>query len=122
MPSFSQKSLDNLSTCDLRLQRIFNEVIKHRDCTILEGHRGREAQEKAFAEGRSKARFGESKHNTEPSQAVDVLPYPIDWADKERIIEFAGFVLGVASQMRIGLKWGGHFKSFFDGPHFELTE
>jgi hypothetical protein len=58
--------------------------------------------------------------------AVDVAPYPIDWSDKEEFCYFAGYVMGIASilhyegLMSHRLKWGGHFKGFFDGPHFEL--
>lgn len=120
MPSFSRISLDRLMTCDARLQELFLEVIKHRDCAVLEGYRPQDAQDKAVAEGRSKTPWPNSRHNQSPSLAVDVMPYPIDWNDKNRLIEFAGFVLGVASQQGIRVRWGGHFKSFFDGPHWEL--
>ena len=119
MPSFSQKSLSKLETCSQPLQDLFNEVIKHRDCTILDGHRNEERQTKAFNEGFSKARFPQSRHNTFPSQAVDVVPYPIDWEDINRFYEFAGFVKATAIQMNINIKWGGDFKSIFDAPHWE---
>jgi len=121
MPSFSKKSLQRLETCKQPLQDLFNEVIKHVDCTILEGHRSEERQTKAFNEGKSKARFPNSKHNSFPSKAVDVAPYPIDWEDKDRFTEFAGIVQGIAFTMNIKIKWGGHF-SFYDGPHFQLEE
>lgn len=98
------------------------EVIKYRDCTIICGERDKFAQEKAFSEGKSKAHWGSSKHNYRPSLAVDVMPYPINWDDLDGLREFAGFVLGVAAVMQIPVRWGGHFKNFFDGPHFELTE
>ncbi len=122
MPRFSSTSLERLRTCDPRLQALFLEVIKHRDCTILEGHRPKERQDRAVAEGRSKTPWPRSKHNSSPAQAVDVMPWPLDWSDKNRLIEFAGFVQGVASQMSVSVRWGGHFKTFFDGPHWELTE
>ena len=64
----------------------------------------------------------------QPSLAVDVAPYPIDWLDRDRFVFFAGFVLGMATQMgitlRLGIDWNGdhHFNErFFDGPHFELV-
>ena len=38
----------------------------------------------ARREGRSKLSWLESKHNCEPSRAVDIAPYPIDWDDRER--------------------------------------
>lgn len=122
MPSFSSKSQQKLSTCEQPIQDLFNEVIKHVDCTILDGHRDEERQNKAFKEGNSKARFPQSKHNTYPSRAIDVIPYPVDWEDIPRFHEFAGLVKGLAISMNINIKWGGHFKSFFDGPHFQLED
>ena len=37
MPKFSARSTERLETCDERLVTIFNEVVKHFECTILEG-------------------------------------------------------------------------------------
>ncbi len=122
MNKFSERSKAKLATCHKGLQDLFNEVIKHVDCTVLCGHRGEAAQEKAVLKGFSKAHFPNSKHNTFPSIAVDVVPYPIDWEDLKRFHEFAGIVQGIASQKHIDVKWGGHFKSFFDGPHWELID
>lgn len=53
MPYYSERSKKRLETCHEDLQKLFNEVIKHFDCTILCGHRGQEEQDKAFAEGMS---------------------------------------------------------------------
>ena len=122
MPKFSDRSKSRLITCDDRLQDLFNEVVEHFDCTVLCGHRNREDQEKAYREGKSKARWGQSNHNTLPSMAVDVVPYPIDWNDIQRFHHFAGLVLGIAAMKGINIRWGGHFKNFFDGPHFEIME
>ena len=134
MPKYGERSSQALRSAHIDLQVVFNEVIKHRDCTILEGHRSNERQEELFRTGKSKLRAGESKHNATPSRAVDAVPYPIDWNDRERIVLFAGYVLGVAdalyNQGKIvhQLRWGGDWDrdgqtkdtTFFDGPHFEL--
>ena len=128
MPKFGKKSRKNLSTCDERLQRIFNEVINYVDCSILEGHRSAKRQDKLYEEGKTKVRNPMGRHNSKPSRAVDVTPYPVDWADRERQTLFAGFVLGLAARMGITLRWGGdwnmNFKvkdnSFDDFPHFEI--
>lgn len=130
MPSFGKSSQDKLATCDPRLQKVFNEVIKHFDCTVIEGHRGEEAQNKAFAEGKSKLKYPQGKHNKIPSLAADVLPYPIDWNDTNRMRYFAGFVVGIAATMGIKLRWGGDWNqntelkdnSFNDLPHFEIAD
>lgn len=130
MPSFSQTSKEKLSQCDSRLQAIFNEVIKHWDCTILEGHRDEETQNRYFSEGKSKLQYPEGKHNQLPSEAVDAIPYPIRWDDILRIYAFAGFVLGVAAANDIKIRWGGDWdgdkdfkdQNFNDLVHFELKD
>lgn len=130
MPTFSSKSIERLKTCDERLQLVFAEVIKHRDCTVLCGRRTKEEQDQAVKDGMSKTPWPNSKHNALPSRAVDVAPHPIDWADKERFTHFAGFVLGIAATFGIKLRWGGDWAldgtpsndKFYDGPHFELVD
>ena len=130
MPRFGKSSKARLATCDKRLQDIFNEVIKTVDCSVLEGHRSKERQNKLYEEGRTKVRYPKGRHNASPSNAVDVVPYPIDWDDRERFHLFAGFVLGVASGMGYTLRWGGDWNmnfqvndnNFDDFPHFELID
>ena len=128
MPNFGKKSRDQLATCDNRLQMVFNEVIKYVDCSILEGYRNEKDQNEAFRKGNSKVKYPDGRHNTNPCFAVDVLPYPIDWKDYERMTLFAGYVLGTAEQMGIKLVWGNDWDrdfqtkdtNFKDYPHFEL--
>ena len=130
MPRFSRRSSSRLASCDEKLQRVFKEVIKHFDCTILVGHRGKSEQDEKFRQGLSKVKFPNSKHNSKPSNAVDVAPYPIDWHDRERFSYFAGYVQGIAKSMDINLRWGGDWNkdtevkdnNFDDLPHFELTD
>ena len=128
MPYFGKKSKERLNTCDSKLQKVFNEVIKHVDCSVLEGHREKDRQNKLYEEGKTKVKYPNGRHNRQPSSAVDVTPYPVDWGDRERQTLFAGFVIGVASQMGINLRWGGDWDQDFqvvdnrfdDFPHFEL--
>lgn len=131
MPSFSGKSKAKLATCHPDLQKVFKEVIKHVDCTILEGVRDLERQKELVRTGKSKTL--KSKHLAAAdglSRAVDCAPYPIDWHNKERFYLFAGFVKGIAAEMgikiRMGADWDGDFttrdQSFHDLPHFELVE
>jgi len=130
MPRFGKTSNSRLVTCDMRLQKLFNEVVKHFDCSILDGHRGKKEQNKAYKEGKSKVFYPNGKHNQIPSVAVDAVPYPIDWKDRERMTYFAGFVLGVALQMDLNIRWGGDWNmntqlkdnNFDDLPHFEIRE
>ena len=128
MPYFGKSSKKRLDTCDNKLQKVFNEVIKHVDCSILEGHRKKDRQNKLYEEGKTKVKYPNGRHNRQPSSAVDVTPYPVDWEDRERQTLFAGVVIGVASQMNINLRWGGDWDQDFqvvdnrfdDFPHFEL--
>ena len=130
MPKFGKKSRERLATCDTRLQEVFNEVIKYVDCSILEGHRDKERQNQLYIEGKTKVKYPNGRHNSIVSNAVDVTPYPVDWADRERQTLFAGFVIGIARSMGITLRWGGDWdmdfqvmdNRFDDFPHFEVKE
>lgn len=128
MPTFSQSSKDRLETCDPRLQKLFNEVIKYYDCTVECGYRGEFEQELAVRNGYSFKHFPNSKHNKMPSLAVDVNPYPWRWSRPKESIYFAGFVKGVASMMGIEIRCGVDWDSdkdlqdqtLNDYPHFEI--
>lgn len=128
MAKFSSTSQEKLLTCHPDLQKVFKEVIKTFDCTILVGHRDQQAQDKAFAEGKSKKSWPDSKHNTVPSRAVDVAPFPIDWGRLDRFFLFAGYVLRTAHSMNINLRWGGDWamnlrtttNKFEDLVHWEV--
>ena len=130
MPHFSQTSQNNLSACHKKLQQLFNEVIKHYDCSIITGYRSNEEQDELYNQGKSQCKGGQSKHNRTPSLAVDVAPYPIDWDDTKRFYHFVGFVKGIASQLGIKLRTGADWdddndlndQTFYDLVHFELKD
>ena len=130
MPKFGSRSKKNLKTCHEDLQDLFNEVIKHVDCSVIEGHRNRLRQDELFDKGKTKVKYPNGRHNANPSNAADVVPYPIDWNDRERFHLFAGFVLGIAKSMEINIRWGGDWNmnfevddnQFDDFPHFELIK
>lgn len=149
MPSFSSLSLERLDTCHTDIQILFNIVVLDYDCSVLEGYRGEEAQTTAFSSGRSKTKWPNSKHNTSPSLAIDIAPYvagrgipwpntPDAWdnviqrnnylKDLAQFYHFAGYVIGVAKQLDISIRWGGDWdmdadfrdNKFDDLVHFEL--
>ena len=130
MPKFGRTSRKRLESCHKDIQEVFKEVVKHYDCSIVCGHRGEKEQNEAYDKGNSKVKYPRGRHNKFPSNAVDVAPYPIDWADRDGFILFAGFVLGVASQKGFGLRWGGDWDGDFDLSdnqfddlvHFELKK
>jgi len=128
MARFGRTSMSRLNTCDEDLVELFEKVVERFDCSVLEGHRGEKLQNKYFDEGKSKLKFPNGKHNDYPSNAVDVVPYPVDWEDTDRMYYFAGFVKGIAHAMGIPIRWGGDWDDdtevkdtgFKDLPHFEL--
>ncbi len=130
MPSFSKASSDRLESCHPDLQKVFEKVVENFDCSIIQGHRSEEEQNEYFRTKRSKVQYPNSKHNSKPSMAADVSPYPIDWKDEKRFYFFAGYVLGVAFSMGIKLRWGGDWDSdkdlndqnFMDLVHFEVKK
>jgi len=128
MAYFGKVSKEKLELAHPDMKILFLEVVKDFDCSVLCAHRGEEEQNNAFRMGMSKVRYPNSKHNQNPSRAVDVAPYPIDWKDLNRFYYFGGFVKAVAAKMQLRVRWGGdwdgdfHIKdqNFHDLPHFEL--
>mgnify|MGYP001265996655 CR=1 FL=1 len=126
--SLDELSEKRLATCHEDLQRLVREVARHMRIRVTAGYRSPEEQERLWRLGRSKARPGQSKHNRLPSEAVDIVPLPVDWDDIARWHYFGGFVMGVAAVLGIQVRWGGDWnrnddpgdERFFDGPHFEL--
>ena len=130
MPRFGKTSRARLASCEKELQNLFNEVVRYFDCSVLVGYRGRNEQNTAYESGHSQVEWPNGKHNKNPSVAVDVAPYPIDWDDRERFIYFGGFVKGCAFRMGIPLRWGGDWDNdtklsdnkFDDLVHYELSK
>lgn len=121
MYKFSQTSRKRLDTCHPLIIELCEEVIKEYDFSVICGHRTEIGQQAAFINGKSNARWGESKHNSNPSLAVDLAPYPIDWEDEDRFIELAKLMKAGAAKKGISLKWGGDFQNLKDLGHFEIT-
>lgn len=137
MYKFSKRSRDNLSTASTNLQKLFNEVIKEADCTVICGHRSPEEQFELFKKGRENKNFKwvvvdkskvvtnidgrakKSNHNYLPSKAVDVVPYPLDWNDIAAFKKLGEVVKRKAKELGIKISWGGDWQSLKDYPHFE---
>lgn len=128
MPSYSKASAVKLATCDPQLIKLFNEVIKVIDITIIEGHRNQADQHKAFISGHSELDWPKGNHNKLPSYAVDVAPIKyvngkatIDWNDTKAFTELSVIVKAKAKELGISIIWGGDWKSLKDLPHYELS-
>ena len=139
MPEFSLASRRHLATCHQDLQVLCRELIAHYDITVVCGFRSREDQDAAYRAGASSLQWPDSKHNREPSWAVDLAPYEaqirdIDWGDAKAFCVLAGRVDEVARRLRAEgrmqhrIRWGGDWDSdgrtvdqqLHDLPHYEL--
>lgn len=132
MPKLGKRSKSRLKGVDSQLINVLNEVCKYFDITVIEGLRSQERQNELVAQGKSKTKFG--KHVQ--GKAVDIAPYPIDWNARDDFHYLGGFVLGIASQMGINIRWGGDWSdsslsqnrrttkdnNFDDLVHFEIKE
>ena len=118
--SLSQKSLDNLKGVKDPLVNVVKRAIEisQIDFKVLEGIRTPERQKELLA--RKVTQTLKSKHLT--GDAVDLGALKngqITW-DKESYAVIAKAMKQAAAELKVNIRWGGDFKSFFDGPHFEL--
>lgn len=135
MPAFGERSMERLATCHPDLQLICNAAIAEGpDFSVICGHRTQAEQDRAVADGLSKAPWPTSRHNSTPSMAVDVAPWPIDWEDIARFRLLQGYLLATADalyaagrishRLRSGGDWDRDYvlddQRFIDLPHFEL--
>ena len=130
MYKFGKSSRARLETCHPDIQEILEEAIKVVDFSVLCGTRGEQEQSDLYHKGMSKVQYPNSKHNSVPSMAVDIAPYPIDWNNTERFTHLIGIVRGIALmkgiKIRCGIDWDcdGDITdhNFMDYPHFELLK
>ena len=134
---WGKRSLHRLEDVEPSLVRLMTAAIADERCpcdiTVVEGHRTMARQAELYAKGRTapgprvtNARPGQSRHNSMPSQAVDVAPCdrrgdPL-WNEKELFDAFGSHVETVADELGISVTWGGRFRWGYDGAHFELQE
>lgn len=113
---FGAESTKALLQCHPFLIMLANIVVKAKDIRIKEGHRGKEAQDKAVKDGRSKIQWPNGPHNHIPSIAMDIEPYPLMVDAKGQVIiaDFwllAGHVMMAAAELKIKVRWGRNWKS-----------
>lgn len=120
MPKLSAASQRRLDGAHPLLQKLFAAVADETAILILDGQRGRAAQERAFALGHSRAHFGQSAHNWMPAIALDVAPAPLVWSDTESFAALAKLVKTKAAALGVPIVWGGDWTAIRDMPHYEL--
>jgi peptidoglycan L-alanyl-D-glutamate endopeptidase CwlK len=113
------RSLQNLSGVHPDLVAVVNKAIQITgvDFTVIEGVRNINRQRELVRKGASKTM--NSRHLT--GHAVDMVPWPVDWNDLERFEVVSEAMKKAAEELDIPIVWGGDWKSFYDGPHFELN-
>jgi peptidoglycan L-alanyl-D-glutamate endopeptidase CwlK len=90
--------------------------ITEQDFAVLEGIRNINRQRDLFKAGKSTTM--NSRHLT--GHAVDLAPWPISW-EWEGFYPIADAMKQAAEELDIDLEWGGDWKNFPDGPHFQLS-
>jgi peptidoglycan L-alanyl-D-glutamate endopeptidase CwlK len=129
MNRWSQRSQINYDTCHKDLQRVADAVLKQFNCSFIEGHRKKQDQDRYFFMGLSQLMWPDSRHNKFPSEAMHLMPWPIDWNDTKRIRYFAGQVVGIGAILGVTFRWGGDWdrdtelkdNTFNDLAHYELV-
>jgi peptidoglycan L-alanyl-D-glutamate endopeptidase CwlK len=114
------KNSERLNGVNADLVAVVNlaHQISEVDFAIVEGLRTKERQAQLFAKGASKTM--NSRHIT--GHAVDLAPVidgEIRW-DWPPFHKIAAAMKEAANRLGIAIVWGGDWRTFKDGPHFEL--
>lgn len=122
------RSVIALNSVHGELKRLIHAVAEETDLIVIEGHRGEEKQNQYYEQKLSKVQWPNGKHNTFPSRAVDVAPYPLNWTDREGFERLYVLVMKKAVELGIPIRWGGDWdgdgdrtdQTFNDLVHYEL--
>lgn len=122
MYKFSKRSLSNLKGVNPKLVKLMKEAIRESpyDFMITCGVRTLSEQKRLVAQGKSKTL--KSYHLT--GNAVDIaliVNNEVNW-DFALYKEVAKHIKKIAKEQGIKITWGGDWKNFKDGPHFQIEE
>lgn len=117
---FSKRSENNLLGVHPALVQVVRRALElsEIDFAVIEGRRTEERQRKLFEAGASQTM--NSRHLT--GHAVDLAAWvggTIRW-DWPLYPKIAKAMKDAAKELETAIIWGGDWKSFKDGPHFEL--
>ncbi|MEY0950281.1 M15 family metallopeptidase [Providencia manganoxydans] len=120
--AFSKRSEENLRGVHPDLVKVIRRALELTtiDFMVIEGKRNEARQRDLVASGKSQTM--NSRHLT--GHAVDCAPLvnrEIPWKDWSKFKLVADAVLQAGKELGIDVEWGGNWKSFKDGPHFQLT-
>lgn len=121
MRTYSNRSLRSLKGIHPDLRRVIDRALQESplDFVVIEGLRTKARQAELVASGASQTM--NSRHIT--GHAVDLLPIgprgpAFDWPLYHKL---GPAVKAAAADLGVDLEWGGDWKSFKDGPHFQLS-
>ncbi len=123
----SQRSRGRLGGVHPDLVRVVERAIEitATDFTVLEGVRTQKQQAEYVRRGASKTM--NSKHLKQPDgfgHAVDLAPL-VDgkpsWDWGKPYDDVSGAMKRAAAELGVEIQWGGDWKRFPDGPHYELV-
>jgi len=119
--TYSRRSKKNLRGIHPDLRKVIDRALQESplDFIVIEGLRSEDRQRQLVAEGASQTM--NSRHLT--GHAVDLLPIGSDgkaafaWPLYHKL---GPAVEAAAEAEGVSIKWGGRWRKFRDGPHFEL--
>lgn len=119
--TFSARSEQRLQGLHPDLVRVVRKAltISEVDFAVIEGLRTQERQAELLAAGASTTL--NSRHIT--GHAIDLAPFiggEIRW-DWPPFHKIAAAMKAAATLERVAIEWGGDWKKFRDGPHFQLS-
>ena len=115
---------DKLDTADPKIADWFLEIKKKfPQAHISWAYRGKTDQNRMFTEGKSRAKFPNSKHNRELdgkcySQALDLFELKGGRAFFDQKFYFA--LNEYSKSLGFPITWGGEFRKIIDYDHFEI--
>lgn len=140
----SERSLNSLKGVNPNLVKVVERAIEltEQDFLVLEGVRSKEQCYINYGKGRSVAQCSAkgvptnyaqpslskvtwlnnplaSKHVT--GNAVDLVPYPIDWEDINKFKKINEAMQVAAKELGVKLSYGGDWAKKKDYPHWELA-
>ena len=120
MFKLGKRSIERLQGIHPDLVRVVERAIDLTtvDFTVLEGLRSPERQQTLVASGASQTL--NSRHIT--GHAVDLgawVDNQVDWS-WPLYTKIANAMKAAANELGVSIVWGGDWRTFKDGPHFEL--
>jgi len=117
---FGGRSISRMAGLHPDLKKVMNQAILATDLdfTVLEGVRTLERQKQMVESGASTTL--NSRHLD--GHAVDIAPFvggEVRW-DWPLYYKLAGIVKAAAKEVGVPIEWGGDWKTFKDGPHWQL--